>query len=195
MKYMKLMLVFCLVVFPSIIALAGEQEQLNVMLMTAAENGKVGVVKEALAKGAEVNTAQDNGVTPLFVAAQKGDLEIVKVLLAAGANANAARIDGITPLYMASGGGHIRIVRALLAARADANAAATNGATPLMIASYEGHEIIVKLLLAAGADVNATTHSDGKIYSALRYALEQRQDLVIRVLRQYGAKRLPQHPR
>ena len=54
-------------------------------LVMAAQNGHAEVVDELLARGAEVNKAATDGVTPLFVACKKGHLTIMRVLLEHGA--------------------------------------------------------------------------------------------------------------
>ena len=48
--------------------------------------------------GANVNAANEDGFTPLYVSSQKGHMEVVRELLNHGANLNAAYKYGFTPL-------------------------------------------------------------------------------------------------
>jgi uncharacterized protein len=51
--------------------------------------------------GADLNAANEDGMTPLLIAAINGHAEIVKSLIARGTNINAASYDGITPVEVA----------------------------------------------------------------------------------------------
>jgi len=51
-----------------------------------------------LAKGADADTRDENGWTPLHGGAYKGHLEMVAALLAKKAEVNAKDVDGDTPL-------------------------------------------------------------------------------------------------
>src|SRR5262245_17039928 len=71
-------------------------------LVDAAMQGNKDAVRNLLKQGADVNTAQGDGMTALHWAAQKGDIELAKTLMYAGANVKAAtRIGGYTPLLVA----------------------------------------------------------------------------------------------
>ena len=61
---------------------------------------------------AEVDKAQNDGGTPLYIAAQMGNTEVVKLLLKGGADVNIAR-QGQTPLSQAKRNGHQAIVALL----------------------------------------------------------------------------------
>ena len=122
-----------------------------------------------LANGADVNQANNNGATPLYIASQDGRAEVVSLLLSKeGVDVNAALSDGATPLYIASQKGHTDIVNLLLNATGiEVNQAEESGGTPLYIASQNGHAEVVKLLLANGADVNkADSEGDTPLFIA-----------------------------
>jgi ankyrin repeat protein len=56
-------------------------------------------VKSALTRvGADVNTAKDDGVTPLFLVATKSHETVVRVHFEAGADIDEAKDDAATPL-------------------------------------------------------------------------------------------------
>ena len=68
-----------------------------------------------LQAGADVNKANDNGVTPLNIASDKGHLPVVERLLAAGADLAPVDKWGDTALKSAENKGHAAIARAIRA--------------------------------------------------------------------------------
>src|SRR5499427_31393 len=131
-------------------------------VVEAAMNGNRDQVRALLKDGADVNTAQADGMTALHWAAQKGDVDLAKLLLYASANVRATtRVGGYTPLLIASHNGDAPMIEALLAGGADANSTTTNGTTALMLAASAGKVDAVKLLLDKGADVNARENVKG----------------------------------
>jgi ankyrin repeat protein len=155
-------------------------------LVDAAMQGNHDVVKSMLKQGADVNTAQGDGMTALHWAAQKGDLELAQTLLYAGANVRATtRVGGYTPLLIASKSGNTSVVEALLGAGADPNGATTNGATPLMLAAQGGSAAAVNALLERKADVNAKEKVKGE--TALMIASAYGRADVVRALTARGA--------
>jgi ankyrin repeat protein len=114
-------------------------------------------VEQLIRAGADVNAANDLGVTALWAASLNGNQVIVKHLLDRGANPNAALLSGETPLMAAARAGKREVVRELLARKAALDARATRGQTALMWAVSQKHADIIALLLAAGADVHART--------------------------------------
>jgi ankyrin repeat protein len=152
----------------------------------AAMQGNHETVKALLKEGADVNTAQGDGMTALHWAVQKGDAELTKTLLYAGANVKATtRIGGYSPLLIASRNGNAAMVETLLAAGADANSATVNGATALMLAAQGGNVAAVKALLDRGADVNAAEKVKGE--TALMIAAAFGRADVVRALLAKGA--------
>jgi ankyrin repeat protein len=63
--------------------------------------------------GADINKADDDGVTPLYIAAELGQEAIVRALIEAGADVNKATDNGWTPLSIAAQEGHTAIVQIL----------------------------------------------------------------------------------
>ena len=111
-----------------------------------------------LRAGADVDAANDYGVTPLSLACDNGSAEIAARLLESGADPDAARSTGETPLMTCARTGSVDAVRALLDAGANPSAAETwQGQTALMWAAAEGHTEIVRALVDRGADVHART--------------------------------------
>ena len=155
-------------------------------IVDAAMQGNRDAVRALIKQGADVNTAQGDGMTALHWAVQKGDVDLAKTLLYAGANIRATtRIGGYTPLLMASKMGDAAMVEALLASGGDANAPTANGATPLMLAAQAGSAPAVKALVDRGADVNVKEKVKGE--TALMIAAAYGRADVIRILTGKGA--------
>jgi hypothetical protein len=83
----------------------------------AAENGRTGVARILVAKGADVNAKDFQNSTPLFAASQGYD-EIVELLIGSGADVNQKDTVGSRPLDDAVRRGHKAIVEMLISAGA-----------------------------------------------------------------------------
>ena len=107
-----------------------------------------------LKDGADANTKDDHGVTPLMYAAAAGSVDAMKLLLDKGADAKAVNMFGSTALMWSVT--DIAKVRLLLDHGADVKAVSKQGRTALQLAAMSDHSAdIVRLLLAKGADPNA----------------------------------------
>lgn len=110
------------------------------------------------ARGADPNSASDDGTTALHVAVSVDNDELVRPLIAHGANPNPKPSAGWkgarSPLLIAVTRGNATVVRALLAAAADPRAEDAGGRILLAQAAAR-HEGLVAMLTAAGADVTA----------------------------------------
>jgi ankyrin repeat protein len=71
-------------------------------LKKACRIGRIDVVKQHLADGADVNAKTDDGGTPLLYAAAYGHMEIIELLIAKSADVNAKNKDLNTPLDLAT---------------------------------------------------------------------------------------------
>lgn len=132
------------------------------LLILAAKESDVLLVRDLVTAGANVNVTTGNGGTALMFAAIRGDVETQKALLDAGADVNAVGGFDWTALMVASVKGHIRAVRQLLAGGADPNLGDIYGWTPLMRAVYEGREQVVQALLEQSkVDLNAANDQGG----------------------------------
>lgn len=100
----------------------------------------------------EVNSFDEDGLSPLWIAAERGDLKIVQSLLSAGAKNDKACKDGYTPLMVAAINGHKKVTQILLDAGADLDKTNNKGSFPLFLAAEYGHTEVVKALLDAGAE-------------------------------------------
>jgi ankyrin repeat protein len=137
-----------------------------------------------LQSGADVNTADFTGATPLYIAAQWGLLGIVKKLLAHNAIVNAEKSKGYTPLSIAVTEGYLDIVKELLDHGADINPKCPDDDTLLHIASKENHLDIVKYLLAHKVYVNAMNRYHA---TALHFASEENNLDIVKALLAHNA--------
>ncbi len=140
----------------------------NAQLLQAAWKGNYELANDLLRSGANSNTVDANGATPLIWTAIENKPKVAELLIKFGANVNAKTINGDTALHWAAVMGNERIVSILLAAKADTNVTESRiGATPLMAAAAKGRDGVAKLLVAHAATIN-TLDKNGK--SALDYA-------------------------
>jgi hypothetical protein len=146
-------------------------DRIGTGLMIGAWLGDLAMVKLFLARGADVNKANNVGEQALMHAAWRGHLAAVDLLLAAGAQVNAPPMRW-SALHYAVFAGHREVAARLIARGADINARSTNGSSVLMMAVYEGHEALAKDLIARGAD-RAVTNDRGE--SALDWAFKFRR--------------------
>ena len=50
-------------------------------LLLASEHGHLGIVKSLLDKGANIETKDETGMTPLHLASENGNLEVIDLLI------------------------------------------------------------------------------------------------------------------
>jgi len=140
----------------ALILAAGAATPLEAPVADAAERGDLEEVRALLRQGADVNTAQSDGMTALHWAARNNDVEIVKTLLYAGATFRATtRLGGYTPLHLASRGGHTEAAELILAAGADPDVFTSTGVTALHFAADADAAGVIEALAAHGGDLDA----------------------------------------
>ncbi|HEU4997123.1 MAG TPA: ankyrin repeat domain-containing protein [Gemmatimonadaceae bacterium] len=174
------------ILFGALAFVVGTGVSLPSPVADAAMKGDVAAVRSLIAKGANVNAAQGDGMTALHWAAERGDSAMADVLLRAKANVRArTRIGDYTPLHIAARGGQAAVVRVLLAAGSDANAPTSSGASALHFAAAAGDPGAVKALVDKRADVNAREKEWGQ--TPLVFAAAAGRAEAIRVLIKAGA--------
>lgn len=160
------------------------------LLILAAKESDVVLVRRLIASGANVNASTDNGGTALMFAAIRGDLATQTALLDAGADVNAIGGFDWTALMVASVKGHVLAVRQLLASGADANLRDIYGWTPLMRAVYEERtEVVQALMERSQTDLNAKNDQGA---TALHLAAVKGHEQLARALLLAGASPLIQ---
>ena len=138
------------------------------LLMDSVLVSNTNFTKLLIDKGADINYADDEGVTVITQAAYMGLQEIVEKLLEKGADVTKANKEGIDPLIASASEGHNECLEMILATKqVDVNAKDKDGTNALMAAAVRGHLSTVEILISNGADVNAQ-NVDG--HTALMFA-------------------------
>jgi ankyrin repeat protein len=155
-------------------------------LWDAAEQGNCDKIKKLIQqeKGIDINQADTNGYTPLYLAAKNGHTKVVELLLKHGADINKTNNYDTTPLLMAIINNRIDIVQLLLEHSADINQADKEDTTPLHWAAINDHTEAVQLLLKNGADINK---ADNYGCTPLHWAAINGRTEAIQLLVKHGA--------
>ncbi len=129
----------------------------------AAQRGDLDTIRVLLREGADVNAAQNDGMSALHWAAQNDDAAVIEVLLYAGANMVATtRLGGYTPLHLAGRAGNASALEALLSGGSDPGTLTSTGVTALHFASASGRTDAIEVLIRHGANIDAGTTSDAQ---------------------------------
>ena len=122
--------------------------------MSAAAEGLKTRIQSLIKQEADVEYANEHGLTAHHYAAYFGYEDCVTALLEHGAYVNAGSKYG-SALCLASAKSHIMIIRKLLAERAKVDASVIGFGSALHVAASVGNLDVVKALLDAHADPNA----------------------------------------
>jgi ankyrin repeat protein len=153
-------------------------------VIEAAQEADLPRLRQLLLQGADANTRDKDGRTPLMRAAEQGHLEVAKFLLERGADVNAKQADGGTALMSAASNDHLTAAALLIEHGAEVNAATDDGWTAVMMAASQGHLNMVKLLTERGADVNSKADERG---TALMDAADRGDLEMVKLLVNSGA--------
>ena len=127
--------------------------------------------------GADIESRDYEGWTPLLLAAKEGKVAVSELLLARGADINQHRCD-ITALYLAVQHGHQALVQYLL------HQTAKRDPLLLHVAAQNGHDSVVQVLLREGFEVTVTTDMDE---TPLHYASQWGHRSTVELLISAGA--------
>ena len=122
-----------------------------------------------MARGANIDTRDKDGRTPLFLAPYRG---IAQLLISNGADVNARDKDGKTPLFLVQ---NIDTAQFLINNGADVNAKDKQGRTPLSEAVVQRDKLLVYLLINSDADINYLNYENIKEI----YDLSEEQEIQI----------------
>lgn len=115
-------------------------------LGSAIADGDISTVQKIINAGADINSANKDGETPLMIAALEGRLSVVRFLVEKGANINAADGLGATPLLYAAEGGSLDVITFLVDKGADPSVSTRNGDSALTISEAKNNHKAVDYL-------------------------------------------------
>ena len=137
-------------------------------LHTAVEGEYADVLQVLIDAGADIETRNDEGRSPLHLASTLGELTSMKMLVEAGADVRAADAERDTCLTLAAHFGHTDTVRYLVGLpEVDLNHQEYRNFTALRLAVQEKRADVVQVLIDAGADIETKTDEG---YSPLHLA-------------------------
>ena len=157
----------------------------ELLLLEAVEYNNVHIAEALLLDGADVNTRQADGATPLHWATHWDQVNLAKQLLEAGANVNVSNELGVAPISIACRNGSNEMVSLLLTNGADSQTREPSGETSLMSCSRTGSTSAVLKLLDAGANPNEKDLESGQ--TALMWAASAKKIDVASALIDAGA--------
>ncbi len=148
------------------------------------------LVKAAVAAGADLETRDASGRTPLLVAVTEDRVEIAEILVKAGADPDALDGRHDTPWLVTGVTGSVAMAKVLMSAKPDLTITNRFGGVSLIPASERGHVEYVRLVAASGIDVD---HVNDLGWTALLEAVVlgdggTRHQEVVRALLEAGAK-------
>lgn len=171
-----------------------EQNQAVEKFIEAAMEGKVNLVKAAIAEGIDINAIGANGQTALMYAAHYAHLPVLQVLIDAGVDLDILSEEddepnGETALMQVAGsffatGKRAQVIKMLADAGASVNLKNQQGYTALMYAAIAGYEDAIKALIAVGANLNARDNSGN---TAMMLADAKKYRKIVRLLQELGA--------
>uniref|UniRef100_A0A8C8BDS3 Ankyrin repeat and sterile alpha motif domain containing 4B n=1 Tax=Otus sunia TaxID=257818 RepID=A0A8C8BDS3_9STRI len=118
----------------------------------AAADGNLDLLKEATRK--DLNTSDEDGMTPTLLAAYHGYLEALEVICRRGGDPDKCDIWGNTPLHHAACNGHIHCVSFLINFGANIFALDNDLRTPLEVAANRDRNECVRILDKAATEQN-----------------------------------------
>lgn len=169
--------------------MARTNESVNKKLLAAAVSAtKARDIKDILEKGADVNTHNEWGLTPIMLAAQYNhSVAVLNALIAAGADIQEAEPKyRSNALHLAANSSkNPKVIEALLAAGANIDARNYLGETALIMSVNSNPETkITTQLIKCGADINARDYQG---HSVLEYAKAAKRTYIINLLKDQGA--------
>jgi ankyrin repeat protein len=157
-------------------------------LIVATRQGNASAAETLMLAGARADQGVRGDGNAMIVASQRGDTALLQKMVASGADVNAAVKGDGSPLIQAARNGHMESVVLLLQAGADIDMVVAGDENALIGAAWRGDVEMVDYLLRSGANPNIKAESYGETRTALRQAMLEEHEEVIRLLRAAGAK-------
>ncbi|XP_022833068.1 protein phosphatase 1 regulatory subunit 12B isoform X6 [Spodoptera litura] len=133
----------------------------GIVFLAACTAGDKDEVQRLLKRGADINTANVDGLTALHQACIDDNLDMVEFLVTHGADVNRGDNEGWTPLHATASCGFLSIARYLLENGADVAAVNYDGELPVDIAeSDEMAELLQKVIDEKGVDCDKSRSAE-----------------------------------
>ncbi|MGD0478308.1 MAG: ankyrin repeat domain-containing protein [Nitrososphaerales archaeon] len=112
---------------------------------------RIDIARDLIARGADIESKDSSGYTPLALAAYFGRTQLLKTLIEMKANVQSQDNQGNSVLMFAAQWGDLEAVKVLLSSGADFAVQAKNGHTALKVARLCSQAKVVELLQSLGA--------------------------------------------
>jgi len=118
------------------------------------------IVRLLIERGADFETPNQNGDTPLLLAVREGNEVLTELLLEKGADMNIKNQDGRDAVQLAAWRGHANILKLLLEKGAVINARNIDGESPLDHATRLRYQTVAQILIDHGAVLSHQTKTE-----------------------------------
>lgn len=115
-------------------------------LIQAVQNIDIVSLNVLLADGADIDTVDQQGNTPLMLASSIGNPRMLRIILVHNPDIHARNNNGETALMIAAEHGQLAVVQQLIEQGADIYAKNNHGLSPVEIATRNGHRQISDIL-------------------------------------------------
>ena len=111
----------------------------------------IGIVKELIEHGSDIECRDMRGYSPLHLAAERGHLEMVNLLIDRGSDLNAMSTLGDSPLHLSIVEGHTEVARVLIERGSDIESRVGLGCILSRLAEAESGDLdLINLLMNCG---------------------------------------------
>ena len=128
--------------------------EVNMNLITAAQQGDTETVVQLLEQGADVHATNERGVTALIAAAYQNHVAIAEMLIDAGADVNVQDVTQQSAYLISTSDGYLELLQLTLDAGADVHSLDSYNGTGLIRAADRGHVEIIEKLLETEIDID-----------------------------------------
>lgn len=122
----------------------------NSLLHQMVKQGKLNMIRMLIKAGADIESSNVHGSTPINSAAELGLHEVVKELIDADCGVNRPNLRGRSPLSSAAMNGHLEVVKQLISAECDIHWKDHERKNALMVAIEAEQLDVAKFLITAG---------------------------------------------
>ncbi|XP_043943892.1 protein phosphatase 1 regulatory subunit 12A isoform X2 [Protopterus annectens] len=134
------------------------------VFLAACSSGDIEEVQKMLARGADINYANVDGLTALHQACIDDNVEMVKFLVDNGASINQPDNEGWVPLHAAASCGYLDIAEYIIQHGGNVGAVNSEGDTPLDIAEEESmEELLQNEINRQGIDIEAARKEEERL--------------------------------